>query len=121
MIDQSKLERQTLALQKWRNSGGIGTLDIVMRFGKTRIGLMAVDKMIAKNSKLDVIIVTPSVTVKEEWHKQIKEYDDTINMVSPYIRVFTANEIVELLNIDLLIIDEVHILCVLLVQCQVEI
>lgn len=111
MIDQSKLARQEEALIKWRNKGGIGTLDIVMRFGKTRIGLMAIDRMSNVNPKLDCIVVTPSVTVKEEWTNQILEYDEKITMISPYVRIYTANQLLdENLNIksDLLIIDEVH-------------
>lgn len=111
MIDQSKLARQEESLMKWRNKGGIGTLDIVMRFGKTRIGLMAIDRMSSVNPKLDCIVVTPSITVKEEWTNQILEYDEKITMISPYIRVFTANQMLDnKLNVqaDLLIIDEVH-------------
>lgn len=111
MIDQSKLARQEEALTKWRNKGGIGTLDIVMRFGKTRIGMMAIDRMIDRNPKLDVIVVTPSVTVHDEWLSQMKDYGDTVNTISAYVRVYTANQLLENnldIKADLLIIDEVH-------------
>ena len=110
-MNESKLARQEEALHKWRNAGGIGTLDLVMRFGKTRIGLMAIDKMACKNSKLDAIVVVPSVTVKQEWESQIKEYNDTITLISPYIRIFTASQLIDDdidIKADLLIIDEVH-------------
>ena len=115
MINQSKLERQYKSLYKWRDAGGKGTLNLVMRFGKTMIGLLATYKMIESKKKADVIVVTPSVAVKEEWLKQIKSVrEDGIFAECPledYIRVLTANQLLDD-NIhsecELLIIDEVH-------------
>jgi len=109
MLDESKLKRQYESLMKWRNAGGVGTLNLVMRFGKTMVGLLAVNKMLEKNPKVDVCIAVPSVTVKDEWYNQIKTF--TINDLTPFIRVYTANQLLDedlKIDCDFLIIDEVH-------------
>jgi hypothetical protein len=120
MIDSTKLARQDLSSIKWRNAGGIGTLNLVMRFGKTLVALLAINKMLVKNDKVDIVIVTPSVAVKQEWEDQITKYSIIEKLPEPYtlnqsivdyIRVYTANQVIDeelKITCDLLIIDEVH-------------
>jgi superfamily II DNA or RNA helicase len=109
MIDESKFRRQYESLYKWRNSGGVGTLNLVMRFGKTMIGLLAIHEYSKKHGNADVVVVTPSVIVKEEWITQIKNFN--ISNIESYVRIYTANQLLDdslKINCDILIIDEVH-------------
>ena len=41
-----KSERQEISCNKWRDAKGRGTLNLIMRFGKTRVAAMIVGKLV---------------------------------------------------------------------------
>ena len=45
----SKTERQEISCNKWRDAKGRGTLNLIMRFGKTRVAAMIVGKLVKAN------------------------------------------------------------------------
>ena len=44
-----KNERQEISCNKWRDAKGKGTLNLIVRFGKTRVAAMIVGKLVKAN------------------------------------------------------------------------
>lgn len=63
---ESKTRRQEESIEKWRKAKGIGTLNLVPRFGKTRIAKLISERLIAKYpTKPLILAVAPNeITVK---------------------------------------------------------
>lgn len=70
----SRTERQELCVQRWVDNRLRGTILAATGFGKTRIGLLAIKRFLSKNDK-KVIIVVPSEPIKEQWTKELIEWN----------------------------------------------
>lgn len=112
VVHQKKLDRQMEGLRKWKAAGGRGTLFWETGVGKTYAALVLINKMLAVNNANLFIITVPGSDLKRQWKAEIKS-----NVSSEYhdnIRIFTAHELVNLINngsiiqCSLLIIDELH-------------
>lgn len=104
--DVSKTLRQEESIQKWRKSGGNGTLLLCPRFGKTKIGCDIALRTVSKNNNSCVLIICPSDYIKQYWNKNINHpnvYTETINTI-----IDRYNKQHQLLTYDLVIVDEVH-------------
>lgn len=96
--------RQEECVQRWIEAGCKGTCDCHVGFGKTVIGFIAIRRFLSKNPTKNVLIVTPSDPIKQQWiNKSVQE--GVFNNCS----VKTMNEVSTSEYIcDLLIIDEIH-------------
>ena len=53
----NKSERQEISCNKWRDAKGRGTLNLIMRFGKTRVAAMIVGKLVKANPNRTIILL----------------------------------------------------------------
>ena len=60
MIDCSKDTRQRISVEKWREAKGKGTLNLIMRFGKTRVASIIVQEYFKKNPNRYIIALAPN-------------------------------------------------------------
>lgn len=103
-VDQSKLDRQNLFLDIWENNGRVGTLEAATGFGKTYVGVLAIQRLLKLKSDLTVAVVVPSTYLYNNWTKLVNFYGfdnvrvDTINM---WVKETSV-------DVDLLIMDEIH-------------
>lgn len=98
-------ERQALCIQRWKENKGIGTLECVTGFGKTRIGTTIIKKLLSKRNNLRVIIVVPTTTLKEQWESIL--FSLGCNCIVEVINtVVTTNW-----ECDFLVLDEEHRYC----------
>ena len=107
-----KTDRQLQAIEKWRTYGkGIGTILAIPRFGKTRMGIIAIDKFFQKHNRANVIVIVPNDAVKNQWRKEIEYYNENINKLKGYIiveSIFRVKTINPNNNKRLIIVDEIH-------------
>ena len=105
MLDESKSLRQEQGINIWRNNNCKGTLNYVMRFGKTRIIELVVHRTIAKHPDKKVIIVVPT----EIAMRNVKYICDRFG-----IDCYTGNSLSKhlekngALDCYLCIVDEIH-------------
>lgn len=104
----TKDERQEIGIYTYLKAGAIGTLDYIMRFGKTRTAIKIIERFRVKYVNDLIVIVVPSLSIKEMW---ISELNNTYNLVN--IEVYTSQELLNL-TVDnriicrLFIVDEIH-------------
>lgn len=102
----TKDERQLICVNKWREANGKGTLNLIFRFGKTKVADIIIDKCKTKDISLNLLAVAPSDVTKKNLIKNIGWLDNN--------NTFTSNQLInynkEFRNIStgLLILDEVH-------------
>lgn len=95
-------ERQKLSIQKWLQAKGKGVLIAGTGFGKTRVGLMIIKGILSKHPTRRILIVVPTITLKEQWYNLIDQWGFSLNCDVQVINtVITRNW-----NCDLLIIDD---------------
>lgn len=105
----TKTERGDIGISKFRTARGIGAFDYVMRFGKTELGLRVAKLVRNAHGKGKIIVIVPSIVVKDVWLITIIE-----KFVGLDIEVLTADyilnnvESVEDKDCLLLIVDEIH-------------
>ena len=102
--DVSRSERQEQAVQKWVDNKLKGILILPTGFGKTRCGMLAIDRFLSKNKDRKVIIVVPSDPIKQQWTAETIQW-----------KVFENCEVRTMYDVarheyecDLLVIDEIH-------------
>lgn len=96
--------RQEQCMKAWFKSKGHGTIVGSTGFGKTRVGLMIISKILNKYPDKKVLIVVPTLTLKEQWLKQIDNLGYSLNCNVQVINTVIKQQLV----CDLLIIDEIH-------------
>lgn len=100
----SRTERQEQGVQKWVDNKLKGCLNWATGVGKTRGGLIAINRFIKKNPTKNVIVVTPSEPIQKQWVKEIADWNLTSNcsvktMKDTSIHTYACT---------LLVIDEIH-------------
>ena len=86
-IDESRLARQLIGIEKWGKTGK-GTLKHIMGFGKTYEGIQIIKKVLLKGD-VTIRIVVPSDYIRINWLRYLEEY----NLLGKAV-VYTANQIV---------------------------
>ena len=99
--DKSKTQRQLIGVDKFLLAGR-GTLNYVMRFGKTFTGVLIINRFIKQNKK-NILILTPSEAVTNIWIKTLNGYNIEAKVLS-----INAAMNIEHSIYDLVIIDEIH-------------
>lgn len=103
----NRTERQKLAIRRWLDSNGTGTIVAATGFGKTYMTCMLISALYAKNPKLSVLIGVPTDVLKKQWLRELAK-----NQLFSVCKVEIFNTIVKhQYTVDLFIIDEVHCAC----------
>ena len=97
-------KRQEGIVNKWRDVGGRGTLLAATGFGKTWTAIMAAKRMKEKDHNCRIVVVVPTINLKQQWQQELKKAKLTRNS-----QVFVINTAYkQLIGCDLLILDEIH-------------
>lgn len=95
--------RQIEGLRKWRQSSFQGIAEYPTGFGKTYTAIRAIIGMISKKQIKSVVVVVPTITLKEQWEKELAKKKVKI------AEVYVINSAVKKTHdVDFLILDEVH-------------
>lgn len=111
IVNQSKLNRQLLSIEKWWGCSGCGCVQMVTGMGKTYLVLLIIQRMTNKFPNYRTTVVVPSTKLKEDWERQVKQ------MNLPNVTVYVVNSYVNLptghpdLVTELLAADELHHYC----------
>ena len=97
-------ERQEESLKAWLHNKGKGCVEACTGFGKTKIGLNAIETVRKRYPTLSVIVVVPTDVLKNQWTKLLDERGLSLNCRVMIIN--TASKTME--RCDLLILDEIH-------------
>lgn len=100
----TRTERQLESVRRWINAKGKGSIEASTGFGKTRIGLTCIQKVLGKYPNLRILIVVPTTTLKNQWQEQIDEWEFTFNAEVQVINSVIKHE----WNCDMLLLDEEH-------------
>ena len=100
-----RTERQKLAIRRWINAGGRATLVATTGFGKTRCSIMLIQSLCRKNKDAKVLIGVPTEVLKEQWIRELVKYKLFSNCEVGIFNTIIKNTY----NVDLFIIDEVHL------------
>lgn len=104
-FDVTKDVRQDESLIKWKLNKGIGCVNACPRFGKTKIGLKAIEKRRQYRPNSRIVVIVPSEIIENHWTQQ-----DTTDIFEIYTSHKVKNNFKDLSEdpIDLLIVDELH-------------
>lgn len=109
-VNEKKLQRQLVAVDKWRKAGGIGGYDFVTGFGKTHTTCIIINRMFDRNPVAHIIIVVPNIQLVSQWKERLESNIEQKDLIKN-IEIFTIHILVERqLKFDctLLILDEIH-------------
>lgn len=107
ILERTKLDAQLAALDAWAQAGGIGTIVMPPRMGKTLVGCIASERHLNRNPSNHVLIITPNNLIRDQWI-------NTLNQILPEIdriKIYTKLELLNLttaVECTLVIIDEIH-------------
>lgn len=111
----NKSERQEISCNKWRDAKGRGTLNLIMRFGKTRVAAMIVGKLVKANPNRTIMAIAPNAVTTKNLADNLTEFCPK----EQWIDIMSSNTLINHVNklkierklpikVDLLILDEVH-------------
>ena len=96
-------ERQWECSTNWIKSGCKGLVSAATGFGKTRVGILSIQRFLNKNPTGTILVVVPSEPLQIQWIEILTE--NKINA-----EVYIINSVIKKkLKVDLLILDEVHL------------
>lgn len=97
-------ERQEESMKKWLQNKGKGTLECCTGFGKSRITINIIKRLLGKYPNMRIIIIVPTELLKNQWLEHIDNYQLQFNVEVQIINSAAKNGGVY----DLLVIDEIH-------------
>lgn len=100
----SRTERQEQGVQKWVDNKLCGTLNWATGVGKTRGGMIAINRFLKKNPTKTVIIVVPSEPIQKQWVQELADWNLTSQCSVKTMRDTSVNKY----HCTLLVIDEIH-------------
>ena len=100
----TRSERQDACVQSWVDNKCKGTITAATGFGKTRLGLLAIQRFLKKNPDKQVIVVVPSDPIKDQWNKELIEWGLFSNTQTKTMFDVSKHEY----QCDLLVVDEAH-------------
>lgn len=100
----TRTERQQEAVKKWISNKGKGTVVAPTGAGKTRIALMTIKTVLKKYPQIRVLVVVPTITLKNQWVEQVDEWEFSFNVEVEVINTVIKHKY----NCDFLVLDEEH-------------
>ena len=103
IIDEKRLERQKEVIIKWIKNNYIGILVAVTGVGKSYIAILSIQYILKKRPDADIIVVVPTLYLKNQWEDLLKEHKLT------QVKVLVINTAAKTeVECDYLIVDEIH-------------
>ena len=96
--------RQEQCITNWVKAKGHATCECATGFGKTRIGLLIIQKLLKSSPQRRVLIVVPTTLLREQWTEQLDSWGFSLNCEVQVINTVITRD----WTTDLLIIDEIH-------------
>ena len=114
-FDINRDKRQDESVEKWRNANGRGTLNLTMRFGKTRVAAKIIGKMFEANPEYKILAIAPNDITYKNLDENLGEFNPkcigfeikTINQLINTVNNCRLNNTLPI-EVDLLILDEIH-------------
>lgn len=101
----TRTNRQKVCISKWLKFNGKATIEACTGFGKTRVALTICKSLVNCNPNAFILIVVPTENLKEQWIKQLIEWQLFDNC-----KVEIINSVIKKdWTCDLLINDECHL------------
>lgn len=97
-------ERQEESLKKWLLSKGKGTIEGCTGYGKTRVALNAIKRLLTKYPNIRVLVVVPTDLLRLQWLDHIDSNGLGLNVEVAIINTAAKTKV----RCDLLILDEIH-------------
>lgn len=97
-------ERQAESVQKWLSSKGKGTIVACTGYGKTRVAINCIERVLAKYPTLTVLVVVPTDTLLKQWVSILDDRGLSLNVKVQIINTTAKNGY----TCDILVIDEIH-------------
>lgn len=100
----TRTERQLLALKRWKEFGCRATIVAATGFGKSRMALTAMKKVLDKNPLAKVVLIVPTKILQKQWNNHLEEWHlnaEVIVMNTAAKKPFKA---------DMLVVDKI-VLC----------
>lgn len=104
MKKSSRDLRQEQCIRQWVKAKGHATCECATGFGKTRVGLLIIQKLLETAPDKRIFIVVPTTLLKEQWNQEIDKWGFSLNCEVQVINTVITRD----WNTDLLIIDEIH-------------
>lgn len=108
--ENTKSNRQLEGCYKFRTARGIGTYVYPTGFGKSRLALLIIEKVLIKDSNAIIVLIVHSEKKKQEWTKTISEWkslEPSIGQIKVYtISYLQVNNLFP--ECKLLIVDEIQ-------------
>lgn len=101
-LPSSRTIRQQTSVDTWVANKCVGTINACVGFGKTRIGIIAIRRFLAKNPSKSVIVVVPSDPIRLQWMQELQNNNLEAEVKTMYD--CSRNKY----KCTLLIIDEIH-------------
>lgn len=96
-------ERQTLCVKNWLSNKGKGVIIAGTGFGKSRVGVNTIKGILKNHQERKILIVVPTVTLKEQWFNHIDNNQLGLNCDVQVINTVITKD----WECDLLIIDKI--------------
>jgi len=104
MTDTTRTSKQLEIVDTWKDAHGRGTLVGATGFGKTRVGMITIQRMREVNTQVSVIIIVPTLNLKDQWMVELTSRKLNKNCEVVVINTAYKNKY----KCDLLILDEIH-------------
>jgi len=108
--ENSKIERQREAIEKWQQSKGIGTFLHCPRFGKLYEGVEVISRVVQKHPSAKILVLVPSDIILQQWKELVYKKIGTTYAISLVTLHRLNNIITTILDVEhyLIVIDEFH-------------
>lgn len=97
-------ERQEESLKKWLLSNGHGTIEACTGYGKTRVAINIIKRILTKYPRIRVLVVVPTDLLRIQWLEHIDNNGLSLNVEVMIINTASKTSV----KCDLLILDEIH-------------
>ena len=104
-----KNEEQKKALNAWANNKFKGTIIAATGFGKTRVGVVAIGKILTANKKAKALVVVPTTQLKNQFEAEFIKWDyaDVLDRVQ--ILCYHSAYKLEGEEFEVVVADEIHL------------
>jgi superfamily II DNA or RNA helicase len=91
-------------MRKWLQSKGKGTIVACTGYGKTRVAINCIKKVLTKYPTMSILVVVPTDTLQKQWVSILDENGLSLNVKVQIINTTAKNGY----ECDMLVIDEIH-------------
>ena len=71
----TRSERQELCVDNWIRAGGRAAIVGSTGFGKTRVAILAIKRVLTKYPDFKTLVVVPSTNLKDQWEENLRQWN----------------------------------------------